>query len=340
MEQKLSLVERLFCREELPLIIAEIGANHNGDMNLCKRLIDAAVHCKVDAVKFQSWTEKSLLSRTDKQNINFLKEVQRYQLTPEQHLEIQAYCQSRSITFLSTPFSMAEADMLEEMNVPLFKIASMDINHFPFLRHVARKKRPMIVSTGMATLDEIRRAVDLIRNEGNERLVLLHCISVYPPEFEIVNLRNMQMLSETFKVPSGYSDHTIGVGCSLAAIALGACVIEKHFTLDKTMDGWDHAVSADPVEMAMIAREGRNISRSMGNYQRTLSKAELEKARLFRRSLVVKHTMKANEVITHQDLDFKRPGTGIRPDEIDTILGRKLITDIQEDDVLLLSHLQ
>ncbi len=340
MEQKLSIVDRLMGGGESPLIVAEIGANHNGDMDLCKRLIDVAVDCKVDAVKFQSWTEKSLLSRKDKQNAEFLAAVRKYQLTPEQHLKIQAYCKSKGITFFSTPFSMAEADMLEQMDVPLFKIASMDINHFPLLRHVARKGRPMIVSTGMATLGEIERAVNLIRGEGNEQLVLMHCVSLYPPDFEMVNLRNMQMLSDVFRVPTGYSDHTIGIGCSLAAIALGACAIEKHFTLDKNMEGWDHAVSADPIEMAMIAQEGRNIRLSLGGYRRTLSAAEIHKIQFFRRSLVVKHAMKAGEVITDRDIDFKRPGTGIRPDEMDTILGRKLVSDIQQNDLLLLSHLK
>lgn len=340
MEEKLDFIGRLFRCEARPLIIAEVGANHNGDMGLCRRLIDAAVSCEADAVKFQSWTEESLLSRADKGNAAFLNEVRRYQLTPAQHFEIQSYCRSREITFLSTPFSTGEADLLEEMDVPLFKIASMDINHLPFLRHVARKKRPMIVSTGMATLEEIGRAVDLFRDEGNEQFVLLHCVSLYPPDFGIVNLRNMQMLSETFKVPSGYSDHTIGIGCSLAAIALGARLIEKHFTLDKTMDGWDHAVSADPGELAVIVKEGRNIARSLGQYQRTVSRAEMEKARFFRRSLVVNRAMKAGEVITVKDLDFKRPGTGIGPDQVDTIIGRKLVADIQADDVLLLSNLE
>ena len=340
MDKKIGLAGRLVGPGEPPFIVADIGANHNGDMDLCRCLIDAAVKCNVDAVKFQSWTDKSLLSRKDRENTEFLEEVKRYQLTLEQHLEIQEYCKSKGITFFSTPFSMAEADMLEEMDVPFFKIASMDINHLPFLRHVARKERSMIVSTGMATLGEIERAVDVIRGEGNEQIVLLHCVSLYPPDFDVVNLRNIQMLSDVFDVPVGFSDHTIGFGCPLAAIALGACVIEKHFTLDKGMEGWDHAVSADPMEMAVIVQEGRNIWRSLGSYQRTVSEGEVEKAQFFRRSLVVKHAMKAGDVIAEQELDFKRPGTGIRPDEMSYVLGRRLASDIEEDEVLLWRHLQ
>jgi N-acetylneuraminate synthase len=339
MESDLNILDRLQGRGE-PLIVAEIGANHNGSVDLCRRLVDAAVECQVDAVKFQSWTDRSLLSRKDRENGDFLEAVRKYQLTPETHVEIQAYCKSKSILFFSTPFSMEEADMLEEMDVPLFKVASMDINHLPFLRHVARKGRPMIVSTGMATLDEIDRAMGVIRAEGNKRVVLLHCVSLYPPDFNVVNLRNVRMLSDVFDVPTGFSDHTIGIGCSLAAIALGACVIEKHFTLDKNMDGWDHVVSADPAAMAMIVQEGRNIWRALGSYRRTLSEGEMEKAQFFRRSLVAKHAMKAGDIITEQDVNFKRPGTGIRPDEMPYVLGRKLIADIKEDDLLLWSHLQ
>ena len=339
MEPELKFLDRLFGRGE-PLIVAEIGANHNGSMDLCLRLVDAAVDCQVDVVKFQSWTDRSLLSRKDKENSDFLKEVRKYQLTPEQHLEIQAYCKSKGMTFFSTPFSMEEADMLEKMDVPFFKVASMDINHLPFLRHIARKGRPMIVSTGMATLDEIHRAMGVIRGEGNKQVVLLHCVSLYPPDFNVVNLRNIRMLSDVFEVPTGFSDHTMGIGCSLAAVSLGACVIEKHFTLDKNMEGWDHAVSADPAAMAMIVQEARNIWRAMGSYQRTLSEDEMEKARFFRRSLVAKHAMNAGDVITEQDVNFKRPGTGIRPDELQYVLGRKLIADIKEDDVLLWSHME
>lgn len=340
MEKKVRIAGRLVGQGEPPYIIADIGANHNGDMELCKRLIDAAVECKVDAVKFQSWTEKSLVSKSIyNQNRNFLEEVKKYQLSPSEHLEIKKYSMSKGIGFCSTPFSMAEADMLEELEVPFFKIASMDVNNFSFLRHVARKKRPMVVSTGMATLGEVEQAVEVIRNEGNGQIVLLHCVSLYPPDFNIINLHNIQMLSDVFELPVGFSDHTLGFGCSIAAISLGASVIEKHFTLDKKMEGWDHAISADPPEMAVIVNEAKNIWRALGSYQRTVGEEEIEKAKFFRRSLVMKHSMKAGDVVAVQDVDFKRPGTGIKPDELPYVLGRRLVSDIEEDELLLWSHL-
>ena len=198
----------------------------------------------------------------------------------------------------------------------------------------------MVISAGMSTLSEIEQAVNAVRQEGNEEIALLHCVALYPPDFDIINLRNIGMLSDIFGVPVGFSDHTVGIGCSMAAIALGASVIEKHFTLDKNMDGWDHAISADPADMALLVQEGHNIRRSLGNYNRTVSEGEVEKAKAFRRSVVAKHAMKAGDVLTEQDLDFKRPGTGIRPDEMHYVLGRRLATDIEEDELLLWSHLQ
>lgn len=341
MDRKVNLAGRLVGQGEPPFIVADIGANHNGDMDLCKHLVDAAFECKVDAAKFQSWTEATLFSRVMyDQNPELHKQVKRYQLTPEQHLEIQKYCMSKDIAFFSTPFSIEEADMLEGMDVPYFKIASMHVTCLSFLRHIARKKRPMIVSTGMATLGEIEQAVNAIRGEENEQIVLLHCVALYPPGFDAVNLRNIQTLSDMFDVPVGFSDHTIGFGCSLAAIALGACVIERHFTLDKSMEGWDHAISSDPADMAMIVQEGRNIWRSLGSYRRIVAEAEIEKARVFRPSLVTQNTMEAGDVITEKDLDFKRPGIGIRPDEMTYVLNRRLAKNIEEDEVLTWDHLE
>ncbi len=341
MDRKVELAGHLIGPGEQPYIIAEIGANHNGDMALCRRLIDAAVESRADAVKLQSWTDKSLFSKgVYEESPDLHGEVRRYQLSIEQHLEIQEYCKSKGVTFFSTPVSMAEADMLEEMDVPFYKIASMDVNHLPFLRHVARKKRPMVISTGMATLSEIEQAVNVVRGEGNEEIVLLHCVALYPPDFDIVNLRNIGMLSDIFGVPVGFSDHTVGIGCSLAAVALGACVIEKHFTLDKNMEGWDHSISADPADMALLVQEGHNIQRSLGNYNRTVSADEIEKAKLMRPSLVMRQAMRSGDIVTEHDLDFKRPGTGIRPDEMHYVVGRRLVKDVEEDELLLWNHLQ
>jgi N-acetylneuraminate synthase len=334
-----------------PYIIAEIGSNHNGDMDLCRRLIDSAAESGADAVKFQSWTDKSLIAEEEyarntsysdkKKHFGSLREmVTAYQLTSEQHFEAAAHCKSRGIAFCSTPFAVGEADLLEKLDVPFFKIASMDINHFSLLKHVARKRRPVIISTGMATLGEIERAVEIVRAEGNEQIVLLHCVSIYPPDYEIVHLRNIATLQQAFGVPVGYSDHTLGTAIPLAAIALGACIIEKHFTLDQDMEGWDHAISANPEQLKTIAHEGKNIVTALGVSERTVSAEEIEKRKKFRRSLVTTRPLPRGHVLSEEDLDAKRPGTGIRPDEVNYVVGRRLATDVGADQVINWSHLQ
>lgn len=328
-----------------PYIIAEIGSNHNGDMNLCHRLIDAAAEAGAHAVKFQSWTETSLIAKEEydrnteyadkKKHFGSLRDmVKAYQLTTDQHLEAHAYCQERGIAFCSTPFSKEEADLLEKLDVPFFKIASMDIVYLPFLKYVARKQRPMVISTGMATLAEIEQAVDTVQGEGNEQIALLHCISIYPPDYGMIHLRNIAALQQAFEVPVGFSDHSLGTAIPLAAIALGACIIEKHFTLDKDMPGWDHAISADPAELRTIVKEGMNIFTALGSTRRTVTEAEYEKRKKFRRSLVARRALGQGHVMTEDDLDAKRPGTGISPNEISYVLGRKLARDIREDQVI------
>jgi len=328
-----------------PYVIAEIGSNHNGDMALCRQLIDAAVESEAHAVKFQSWSETSLIAREEyarnteyadkkKHFGSLLEMVQAYQFTEQQHHEALAHCRKQGITFCSTPFSEREADLLEELDVPFYKIASMDIVNIPFLRYVARKGRPMIISTGMATLAEIDQAVESIYREGNEQIALLHCISIYPPEYDTIHLRNIDMLRQTFDVPVGFSDHSLGVAIPLAAVALGACIIEKHFTLDKEMAGWDHAISADPSELRTIVVEGQNIFNALGSTRRTVLSAEMEKRGKFRRSLVARTNLSKGHVLTNQDLTAKRPGTGISPAEQEYVLGRSLARDVEKDQVL------
>jgi len=340
--EKLNLEGRLVGPGEPPYIIAEIGANHNGDMKLCKKLIDSAKKCGADAVKFQSWSKSSLICKAEyarntsysdkKKHFGTLEEmVEKYQLTPKQHFEVRKYCDKKKITFLSSAFSPQEVDLLDELGVPALKIASMDVNHIPLLKYIASKHRPVILSTGMATMSEIDRAVSVLKLGGAGPLALLHCISIYPPAYETINLRNMKMLTKAFEVPVGFSDHSFGTAIPLAAIALGACIIEKHFTLDKNLEGWDHAISADPSELEIIVREGRNVFDSLGSYTRIVSEAELEKRKKFRRSIVVNHSMKGGEKISIRDLDYKRPGTGIDPDEVEYIVGRSLKRPIDRD---------
>lgn len=348
--EKLILSGRLIGPGEPPYIIAEIGSNHNGDMQLAKQLIGVAASCGADAVKFQSWSKSSLISEAEyarnteyadkKRHFGTLEEmVEKYQFTLEQHREVVAYCREKEIAFLSSCFAPEEVDLLESLNVPAFKIASMDVNHLPLLEYVASKKRPVLLSIGMATLGEIERAVNVLQRGGTGPVALLHCISIYPPAYESINLRNITTLQQAFDVPVGFSDHTLGPAIPLAAIALGACIIEKHFTLDKDMEGWDHAISANPGELEVIVREGRNVFAALGSTVRTVGEVEMEKRKTFRRRLVVKRVMRRGETLRVEDLDFKRPGTGIHPDELAYVIGRSLARDVEFDDELEWSDL-
>jgi N-acetylneuraminate synthase len=334
-----------------PYIVAEVGSNHNGDMGLAMRLIDAAAEAGADAVKFQSWSEASLIANEEyernptyadkKKHFGSLRDMVRaYQLTPEQHVVASDHAAKRGIAFCSSAFAPAEADMLAGLDVPFIKIASMDVTNLPLLAHVARTGRPVVLSVGMATLGEIERAMDTIRGEGNEEIVLLHCVSIYPAPPSTVHLRNIETLRRAFDVPVGFSDHTTGTAIPLAAIALGACMIEKHFTLDKDMEGWDHAISCDPAELRAVVEDGRTVHEALGSTRRMLSEAEIVKRRQFRRSLVARTALPAGHVLAEADLDAKRPGTGIGPDELAYVVGRTLAADLVEDQVLRWEHLR
>jgi len=335
-----------------PYIIAEIGANHNGDMNMARNIIDAAIDCGCDAVKFQSWTPDSIVSKEEydrnqkyndsaKKHFGSLREmVDKYYLRTEQHYELEAYCRQKNIDFCSTPFTNREVDLLEDLNVPFYKIASMDINNYEFLTYVAQKGKPVILSTGMSTLGEIETAINVINKAGNDEIVLLHCISIYPPLYEDIHLNNITMLQQTFGYPVGFSDHTIGYSIPLASVALGSCVIEKHFTLDKDLPGWDHEISANPEEMRIICQESNNIVKSLGNFKRTVSAAEIAKKDKFRRSAVARIEMKAGHIVSDGDLDFKRPGTGIQPEELKYLIGRKIKNGIPEGELIKWEHFE
>lgn len=330
----------------VPYIIAEIGANHNGDMVLARRLIDEARSCGCDAVKFQSWTPDSLISREEydrhqkyddspKKHFGSLREmVEKYYLREDQHRELKEYCDKTGIEFCSTPFSTEEVDLLESIGVKYYKVASMDINNETLLRYIAKKQKPILLSTGMSFLSEVENAVGVISSEGNSQIILLHCVSIYPPEYTDVNLNNIPMLRQTFGMPVGFSDHTIGVSIPLAAVSLGSCVVEKHFTLDKSMPGWDHEVSADPAEMKMIVTESRNISASLGSYKRIVSDAELEKRKKFRRSIVFACDLASGHVLRDEDLTYKRPGTHIPPSMKNHVVGRRLVRSVTADELL------
>ena len=343
--EKLSIDGRVIGAGEPPYIVAEIGSNHNGDMLLCRRLIDAAKDCGVDAVKFQSWSKASLISKAEyARNTKYVsgnggeptleEAVEKYQLTPEQHHEVAAYCRGLNLCFFSSCFSRTEVDLLESLDAPAYKIASMDINHLPLLQYLAQTGKPLILSTGLATLGEIERALEHLSTHGSGPVALLHCVSIYPSPPDIVNLRNMDTLRRAFDVPVGYSDHSLGTAIPLAAVALGAVIIEKHFTLDKKSPGWDHAISADVEEMRFLVHESRNVQASLGSAVRTVNAAQIEKRKVFRRRLVVTRALDKGERLTAADIEFKRPGTGIAPDELDYVLGRALTRNVEAEEEL------
>jgi sialic acid synthase SpsE len=347
MKIQLSRTKKVFNFCE-PYIIAEIGANHNGDIDLAKKMIDSAVECGCDAVKFQSWTPDSLIAKEEydrnqsyddgdggKKHFGSLKEmVGKYYLRPEQHFELNEYCKNKGVDFCSSPFSNSEVDLLMKLEVPFFKIASMDINNIPFLKYMAKTMKPIVISTGMSTLAEIETAVKTVNEEGNNDIILLHCISIYPPKDEDIHLRNITMLQQAFNLPVGFSDHSFGSSIPLASVVLGACLIEKHFTLDKEYPGWDHAISANPEEMKIICHDSKKINAALGNLYRTVSKDEEEKKAKFRRSIVSAKPMKKGTIITENDIVYKRPGTGIPPNEYGYVVGRKLNCDLEADEVL------
>lgn len=331
-----------------PYIIAEIGANHNGDMDIAKMLIKSAKECGANAVKFQSWKPGSIEAKEvyDKNQSyddgdggkkhfgSLLEMAEKYYLREEQHFELSSYSKSINIDFCSTPFTKEEVDLLQKLDVPFFKTASMDINNFELLKHMAGYKKPIILSTGMATLGEIERAIKVIEEQGNDQIVLLHCISIYPPKYKDINLNNIQMLQKAFVYPIGFSDHSIGTSIPLASVALGSCVIEKHYTLDKDMPGWDHQISANPEELKEIVKESKNIQTALGLFNRVISKDEEEKKGIFRRSVATSRQMEKGHVITKEDLTVKRPGTGIQPEEIPYLIGRRINKNLNIDVIL------
>ncbi|HEY9480129.1 MAG TPA: N-acetylneuraminate synthase family protein [Gemmatimonadaceae bacterium] len=341
--EKLNIGGRAIGPGELPYIIAEIGANHNGDMELCRRIIDAAVESGADAVKFQSWTKSSLISKGEyARNTRYTaanaptleQAVEQYQLSSDQHGDISAYARERGITFFSSCFAPEEIDLLESLDVPAYKIASMDVNHLPLLEYVASTHKPIILSTGMATLGEVERALDVLSRAGSGPVALLHCVSIYPAPPEGINLRTMETWRNSFDVPVGYSDHTLGTAVPLGAVALGACAIEKHFTLDKTLDGWDHAISADPAELRELVQGSRAVFAALGSTARKVGPDEVEKRKVFRRRMVVKRDLKRGERVAAADVDFKRPGTGIQPDELAYVIGRPVARDVCAEEEL------
>ena len=256
------------------------------------------------------------------------------QLTKEDHEVLMDYCNKKNIKFMSTPFSFDTVDLLEEVGIDLYKVGSSDTNNLPLLKYIAKKDKPMILSTGMSTLTEVSEAVDTILDTGNEKLIILHCVSNYPAEFENINLKAMKTMKNAFDLEIGYSDHTLDIEVPIAAVAMGAKVIEKHFTLDKNMEGPDHKASLNPEELKRMVKSIRNVEKALGNCIKKPSINEKENIKTVRKSLVVNSVKKRGQKIKKEDLNIKRPGTGIEPKYIDKVVGLKLSNDLKKDQIL------
>lgn len=331
-------------------IIAEAGVNHNGCLDLARKLVDAAKAAGADAVKFQTFKAERIvaanapkaeyqLENTDAAESQ-LEMLEQLELSEADHQQLAAHCHAQGIPFLSTPFDEASADLLSKISVPLFKIASGEITNLPFLAYVARLGQPMIVSTGMSSLREVEAAVRCIEANGNPAIALLHCVSNYPAAPRDVNLRAMQTLATEFQVPVGYSDHTAGSEVLLAAVALGACIIEKHLTLDRNLPGPDHRVSLEPFEFAQAVRGIRFVESSLGTGRKEPAASETNIAAVVRKSLVAARDLPAGTVLTPELVAIKRPGTGLPPVAMQQVIGRRVRVDLKAGALLTLDELQ
>lgn len=328
------------------LIIAEAGVNHNGDMQLAKRLIDAAAEAGADFVKFQTFNASRQVTRTAKkadyqaQTTDSAESqhdmLRRLELTEAMHHELIAHCATRNIGFFSTGFDIESVDLLVRLGQDHFKIPSGEITNLPYLRHIGQLGKTVILSTGMATLGDIEAAIDVLEQAGTPRanLTVLHCTTEYPTPMSEVNLRAMQSIQAAFGVNVGYSDHTQGIEVAIAAVAMGASVIEKHFTLDRTLPGPDHRASLEPAELTAMVTAIRNIEAALGDGIKRLTPSEARNKPVARKSLVASQTIKAGEGFTAENLTTKRPGTGISPMRWDEMIGRVAGRDYAADELI------
>jgi len=328
------------------LIIAEAGVNHNGSIELARQLVDAAVAAGVDYVKFQTFKAEKIASRnatkasyqqkTTNANESQLAMLKKLELSKEDHLSLIEYCSKKNIQFLSTPFDLESIDLLSELGIRLGKIPSGEITNLPYLRKMAKTFPQLILSTGMATMKEIEEALNVLLNTGANKnsIVILHCNTEYPTPFEDVNLLAMPSIGKKFGVSFGYSDHTKGIEVPIAAIALGAVVIEKHFTLDRNMEGPDHKASLEPQELIEMVNSIRNIEKAVGSSVKEPSPSELKNITIARKSIVAATNINKGEIFTEGNLTVKRPGSGISPMQWDAVLGKKASRDFEADELI------
>ena len=328
------------------LIIAEAGVNHNGDMSLAKKLVDTAAESGADLVKFQTFSadrlathfahkaeyQKSETGETESQHAMLRK----LELTEEMHVQLIAYCQSRAIGFLSTGFDIESVDLLNRLGQELFKIPSGEITNMSFLRHIGGLGKRVILSTGMSTMDEIESAISVLENSGTPRskVTVLHCTTAYPAPMSDVNLSAMQSIKSALNVEIGYSDHTLGIEIPIAAVALGATVIEKHFTLDRNMPGPDHKASLEPTELKAMVNAIRNIEQALGDGVKRLMPSEVENIVIARKSIVARQSISKGEIFSSENITAKRPNNGISAMQWDEVIGKAAKRDYSIDEFI------
>ena len=327
-------------------IIAEAGVNHNGKMELAYKLVDAAKEAGVDAVKFQIFKSEKLISKSTKmadyqkenlkENISQLDMVKKLELSYEDFIKINEYCKEKGIMFMATPFDNDSLDFLvDTLKVDVLKIGSGDLNNYPFLEKVALKNKEIILSTGMSNLSDIESALDFISQYTDKEVKVLHCTTNYPCPMDEVNLKAMNTIKDAFQVAVGYSDHTLGIEVPIAAVALGAEIIEKHFTLDKTMEGPDHVASLEPDELKEMTRTIRNIERALGSGIKKPNKSEVKIKSIVKRKIVLAKDVEINHVLTENDLEYKRCENGIESKYYKNIIGKKVKRKIDADSPLM-----
>lgn len=326
------------------LIIAEAGVNHNGSLEMAHKLIDAAKEAGADYVKFQTFKAEKAISRFAEKaayqkdrtgsHESQLEMVKKLEIDEEAHIALMDYCERVGIEFLSTPFDLDSIQLLHQLGLSVFKIPSGEITNYPYLKEIAKFNKKVILSTGMSTLGDIESALSILTEHGTDydNITILHCNTEYPTPFEDVNLKAMQTIHQAFELPVGYSDHTLGVEVPIAAVALGAVVIEKHFTLDRSLPGPDHKASLEPDELKMMVSAIRNVEQALGNGIKRPSPSEKKNLPIARKSIVASRRIKKGEVFTEANITAKRPGDGISPMRWHEIIGRKANQDFAIDE--------
>ena len=324
-------------------IIAEAGVNHNGDINLAYQLVDAAKAAGVDCIKFQTFKSENLVSHTaqkadyqkaatgDSSQQDMLKQLE---LSFDQFVRLKKYCDEKGICFLSTPFDFESIEFLDSIDMPFWKIPSGEVTNYPYLVALAKTGKPVVMSTGMCEMREIEDAIRVLRENGTSEIKLLHCNTEYPTPYEDVNLRAMKTLGDAFGVEVGYSDHTKGIEVPIAAVAMGATIIEKHFTLDRNMEGPDHKASLEPQELAQMVDSIRHIEKALGTGDKKPSPSERKNMAVARKSIVAAKRISAGDILTEENITVKRPGSGICPMRWQEVLGTRAVRDFEEDELI------